>query len=75
MPSLRAKELRPRPFYDSRHSYTSFPASIGARSAFVSAQTGDSIKPIEEHYAKYIPDADSMRDLVEAQVRESAKWG
>ena len=44
-----------------------------SRSPFVSAQIGDSIKTIEEHYAKYMPDADSVRDLVESQVRESAK--
>ena len=44
-----------------------------SRSPFVSAQIGDSIKTIEEHYAKYMRDADSVRDLVESQVRESAK--
>ena len=70
---LRAKEIRPRPFYNTRHSYTSFLVSIGARSGFISAQTGDSIKTIEEHYGKYLPNADSMRDLVESRVLESAK--
>jgi len=39
--------------------------SIGAKLAFVSAQTGDSIKALEAHYAKYILDADTGRDLVE----------
>jgi len=39
LPTLRAKEIRPRPFYNTRHSYSSFLVSIGARSAFVSAQT------------------------------------
>jgi len=73
LPTLRAKEIRPRPFYNTRHSYTSFLVSIGARSGFISAQTGDSIKTLEEHYAKYLPDADSMRDLVESSIQESAK--
>jgi integrase len=72
-PTLRVKEIRPWPFYNTRHSYTSFLFSIGARSAFVSAQTGDSIKTLEEHYAKYMLSADNMRDLVETTVRKSAK--
>jgi hypothetical protein len=68
---LRVKEIKPRPFYNTRHSYISFLVSIGARSAFVSAQTGDSIKTIEEHYAKYLPEADAGRDLLEARIQES----
>jgi integrase len=55
---LRAKEIQPRPFYNTRHSYVSFLYSIGAKSGFISSQTGDSIKTLETHYAKYIPQAD-----------------
>ena len=51
----------------------SFVYSIGASSGFISQQTGDSIKTLEADYAKYMPDADSMRDLVEDQIRKSAK--
>ena len=45
--------------------------SIGAKPAFVSAQTGDSIKTLEAHYVKYLPQADSGRELVEKLILES----
>jgi integrase len=61
LPRLKRLNIRPRPFYNTRNSYTSFMLSIGAKLAFVSAQTGDSIKTLEAHYAKYIPDADTGR--------------
>jgi integrase len=51
-PTLRAKEIRPRPFYNTRHSYASFLFTIGARSGFISMQLGDSIKTLEAHYAR-----------------------
>ena len=63
--------IRARPFYNTRHSYTSFMFSIGAKPAFVSAQTGDSIKTLEAHYVKYLPQADSGRELVEKLILES----
>jgi integrase len=55
LPMLRRLTIRPRPFYNTRHSYISFLLSIGAKSAFVSSQTGDSIRTLENHYAKYLP--------------------
>lgn len=45
--------------------------SIGARAAFVSAQTGDSIKTLEAHYARYQPSADTGRDILERMIAES----
>jgi integrase len=71
LPRLKRLNLRPRPFYNTRHSYTSFMLSVGAKLAFVSAQTGDSIKTLEAHYAKYIPDADTGRELVEENIVKS----
>ena len=50
----------------------SFLYSIGARSGFISSQTGDSIKTLETDYAKYIKDADDNRDFVEKQIQKSA---
>lgn len=47
LPMLRRLQIRPRPFYKARHSYVSFLYSIGARSGFISSQTGDSIKTLE----------------------------
>jgi integrase len=71
-PTLRAKQIRPRPFYNTRHSYTSFLFSIGATPGFISKQTGDSIKTLESDYAKYIKEADDNRDFVENQIQKSA---
>jgi hypothetical protein len=50
----------------------SFLYSIGARSGFISSQTGDSIKTLEKDYAKYIKEADDNRDFVEDQIQKSA---
>ena len=72
LPILRAKKIRPRPFYNTRHTYVSFLYSIGARSGFISSQTGDSIKTLETDYAKYIEEADTSRDFVEEQIQKSA---
>ncbi len=69
---LRVLKIRPRPFYNTRHSYVSFLYSIGARSGFISSQTGDSIKTLESDYAKYIQEADTNRDFVENQIQKSA---
>jgi hypothetical protein len=65
---LKRLEIRTRPFYNTRHSYTSFMLSVGAKIAYVSAQTGDTIKTLESHYAKYIPDADTGREAVEKLI-------
>src|SRR5215472_6597317 len=72
LPILTAKKIRPRPFYNTRHSYVSFLYSIGARSGFISSQTGDSIKTLEADYAKYIEEADQNRQFGEAQIQKSA---
>ncbi len=63
--------VRPRPFYNTRHSYTSFLFSVGAKPAFVSAQTGDSIRTLERYYEKYLPEADMGREIVENSILES----
>jgi len=72
LPIVRATKIRPRPFYNTRHSYVSFLYSIGAKSGFISSQTGDSIKTLENDYAKYIREADDNRDFVENQIQKSA---
>ena len=72
LPMLRRLKIRPRPFYNTRHSYVSFLYSIGAKSGFISSQTGDSIKTLETDYAKYIKEADDNRDFVENQIQKSA---
>ena len=72
LPIVRATKIRARPFYNTRHSYVSFLYSIGAKSGFISSQTGDSIKTLESDYAKYIREADNNRDFVENQIQKSA---
>ena len=72
LPILKAKNITPRPFYNTRHTYVSFLYSIGAKSGFISSQTGDSIKTLERDYAKYIKEADDNRDFVEQQIQKSA---
>ena len=49
----------------------SFLYSIGASSGFISKQTGDSIKTLEADYAKYIEEADTKREFVEAEIKKS----
>ena len=60
------------PVLHTWHSYTSVVLSSGHSAMFVSKQTGDTIKTLETNYAKYLPDADSRRDMIEALIRESA---
>jgi len=38
LPILKAKKIRPRPFYNTRHSCVSFLYSIGAKSGFISSR-------------------------------------
>ena len=73
LPMLRGlKNTRPRPFYNTRHTYVSFLYSIGARAGFISSQSGDSIETLETDYAMYIKEADDNRDFVEKQIERSA---
>ena len=70
----RAPLIRPRPFYNTRHSYSSFLITIGAKPVFVSSQTGDSIRTLEKHCVKAIPEADGRREFVERTILNSETW-
>ncbi len=50
VPMLRRLKIRPRPFYNTRHSYISYMLAIGARPLWVARQTGTSLEMIEQHY-------------------------
>ena len=52
VPMLRRLRIRPRPFYNTRHTYISYMLAIGARPLWVARQTGTSLKMIEEHYGE-----------------------
>jgi len=73
LPMLRKLRIRPRPFYNTRHSYASFMLSIGASMAFISAQTGDREQTLKKHYAKYLEAIDPQRKWIESSIRQSAK--
>jgi hypothetical protein len=49
-PRLRLLKIRPRPFYNTRHTYLSYMLAIGARPLWVARQTGTSLEMIEQHY-------------------------
>jgi hypothetical protein len=56
-------------------STAKFLLSIGVKSAFVSSQRGDSIRTLETHYARYLPGADTGREIVETPIRQSETLG
>jgi integrase len=62
-PILKAKKIRPRPFYNTRHRYLSFLFRLGRSRDLFSSQTGDSIKTLETDYGRYIREVDSGRDF------------
>lgn len=68
LPALRRLNIRPRGFYNTRHTYASYLLSIGASTAFISSQTGDTVKTVESRYARYMPDVDSSAKIVEAEI-------
>lgn len=74
LPMLQKVKIRPRDFYNTRHSYASFMLSIGARMNFISAQTGDSEETLRKHYAKYIESIDPQRGLDRDADSKSEKF-
>ena len=74
LPVLRKLKIRPRPFYNTRHSYASFMLSIGVKMSFVSAQTGDKEATLRKHYARYIHEIDPQREWIERAIRKSEKF-
>jgi integrase len=50
--ALAALKIRPRPFYNTRHTYISELLDLGARPLWVAKQTGTSLEMIERHYGR-----------------------
>lgn len=50
VPMLRRLGIRPRPSYNTRHTYLTVMFAIGARPLWVARQTGTSLEMIEQHY-------------------------
>jgi integrase len=53
---LRVLKIRPRPFYNTRHTFISVALTLGCNQKWIAEQTGTSIAIIQEHYGKYIRD-------------------
>src|SRR5262245_58339111 len=64
---LRRLGIRPRPFYNTRHTYISYAISLGTKLATVCTQTGTSPAMIDQHYGRYMPQAGDY-DLIEAAL-------
>jgi integrase len=54
--ALRVLEIRPRPFYNTRHTYISVALTLGCNQKWIAEQTGTSIVMIQQNYGRYIRD-------------------
>jgi integrase len=53
---LRVLNIRPRPFYNTRHTYISVALTLRCNPKWIAEQTGTSIAMIQQNYGKYIRD-------------------
>src|SRR5262245_4264054 len=53
---LRVLEIRPRPFYNTRHTYISIALTLGCNPKWIAEQTGTSLMMIQQSYGRYIRD-------------------
>ena len=53
---LRVLEIRPRHFYNTRHTYISVALTLGCNPKWIAEQTGTSLAMIQQNYGKYIRD-------------------
>jgi integrase len=65
---LRVLKIRPRPFYNTRHTFISVALTIGCNQKRIAEQTRTSVAMIQEHYGKYIRDDGDA--LLRAYVEE-----
>jgi integrase len=65
---LRVLKIRPRPFYNTRHTFISVALTIGCNQKWIAEQTGTSVAMIQEHYGKFIRDDGDA--LLRAYVQE-----
>ncbi len=61
---LRRLRVRPRPFYNTRHTYITEMLAIGVDPLFVARQTGTSLEMIEKHYAKTTTVTDELDEMI-----------
>ena len=53
---LRVLEIRPRRFYNTRHTFISVALTLGCNQKWIAEQTGTSIAMIQQNYGRYIGD-------------------
>jgi len=66
LPALRPLRIRPRPFYNTRHTYISSLLAAEDKPLFVCRQTGTSLEMIERHYADARFSAEQLDRLLSA---------
>ena len=70
---LRVLGIRPRPFYNTRHTYISVALTAGCNLKWIAEQCGTSVLMIQENYGKYIRsdgDAPMLAYLSQSQLKE-----
>jgi hypothetical protein len=71
---LRVLKIRPRPFYNTCHTYISYMLQIGGKPLWVARQTGTSLDMIEHHYGKVKVVAEELDALIDdAAERANAR--
>jgi integrase len=53
---FRVLGIRPRPFYNTRHTYISVALTLGCNPKWIAEQTGTSLLMIQQNYGKYVRD-------------------
>jgi hypothetical protein len=68
--ALRVKEIRPRKFYATRHTYISVALSHGVNIKWLAEQCGTSVEMIERNYGRHIRDDGDvpLRALLETET-------
>jgi integrase len=70
---LRVLSIRPRSFYNARHTHISVALTLGCNPKWVAEQTGTSLAMIQKSYGRYI--RDDGADLLKAYVGHEVKKG
>jgi integrase len=73
VPMLRLLKIRPRPFYNTRHTYISYMLNIGGKPLWVARQTGTSLEMIEKHYGRASVVAEELDGMITAAEERAAK--
>jgi integrase len=73
-PVLPVLKIRPRPFYNLRHTFISIALTLGCNQKWIAEQTGTSVQMIQEHYGKYIrDDGDALLRAYVEKPKQAAK--